>query len=434
MAEYISRITLPDGITYDVKDLEARKLIAQIQSAGISFKISTSAGDTPKGVTWTKGDTQIVGTLEPSAAIVSIYLVQVQKTETNNIYAEYICVKSGETYIWEKLGTTDISLDGLGDLAYKNSVSGSVEVIDSVSAQLNNGAATVTGTITPAGTVAASFTGESLTMSTSVTPKGTVVSTLGDDAVAAVRINYKPAGTVAASFSGSNMTSTGSFTPAGTITKPNINVTLSTTTGGASKVATTGTVTAGVAPSFTEGAFTSGTFTQGKDTFVAPTLTTSVANETLVINFVPGSFTQGNDTYKSAAKAKDTWSAGSVTKVTLPTFNSVDLVSGVSAALAAAPTFTGTEGDVSVTGTTAGSITGLSFTGTSASLSASAAVTGTVNSTFTGSATSISVTGTPKGAVGATFTGTEATVESSGAVTGNVAVTTGKATKTITSK
>ena len=107
MADSISKITWPDNHTYELIDFGARRLIKDLSSAGISFIISNTAGDTPLGVTWTKGETLVTGTLQPSGTITGIYLVPVTNTGEHNIYAEYICAKSGEaTYIWEKLGTT----------------------------------------------------------------------------------------------------------------------------------------------------------------------------------------------------------------------------------------------------------------------------------------------------------------------------------------
>lgn len=434
MAEFISKITLPDGKSYEIKDLGARQLIQDIASKGISFAISTSAGDTPLGISWTKGDTLITGTLAPSASVTAIYLVPAKTTGDADIYAEYICVKSGEIYVWEKLGTTETTISNLGDLAYKNSVSGSVEVIDTVSANFHDGVASLSGSFTPEGSVSASFTGAQMTVSGSVTPTGTITTTLGDDAVADVSITYKPTGTVTGSFVSGSITATGLYTPKGTINKPNINVTASKITAGASKTLSAGSVTPGVAPTFIEGAFTAGSFAQGTDNFVAPTLTTSVDGETLTINFTAGSFTQGKDTYKSSTKAKDTFTAGSHTEVDLPTFEDIDIISDVTAALATAPTFTGTGEDITVTGSSSGSITDLKFVGNSATLSSSAPLSGTINSQFTGKATAVSLTGTPTGTIAATFTGSDGAISANGSVTGAVTVTTSTTTKNITSK
>lgn len=431
---YISKITLPDGITYEIKDLEARSLINEIAVKGVSFTVVSDASNTPKGIQWTKDGVQIIGTLEPSADIKSIYLVPSKNTLGKDIYDEYICLSYGETYIWEKLGDTDISIDDLGDLAYKDSVSGSVEFVDSVNATFANGVSNVEGKLTPTGNVSAEFVGNSLSLNGSYTPEGSVSASLEDGASANVSIAYKPSGSVSGTFTGSDMVSTGSFTPTGTITKPNITVNAPKTVGGASKLSTAGSVTGGVLPSFTEGEFTQGSFTQGTDTFVKPTLSATVTDEILTIAFNQGSFTQGVDTYVKPTKAADTWSAGKVTQVVLPTFNDVDVITNVSAELANAPVFTGTEAEVSVSGKTAGSITGLGFSGNQVTLSTNAAVTGTISASFTGSAKGVSVSGTPTGTISASFAGTESSFTASGTSTGTINVNATKQTKVITSK
>lgn len=111
---YISKVTLPNGTTYDVKDQEARELIAALQ--GVVFHKVTDASDTPVGVTWESGGTTITGTLTAANAEKSwIYLVPTIHTETKDIYAEYITVNSGTSdtpvWNWEKLGDTEIDFD-----------------------------------------------------------------------------------------------------------------------------------------------------------------------------------------------------------------------------------------------------------------------------------------------------------------------------------
>lgn len=388
MADSISKITLPDNHTYELIDLGARRLIQDLSSAGISFIISSTAGDTPLGITWTKGETLVTGTLQPSGTITGIYLVPVTNTGEHNIYAEYICARSGEaTYIWEKLGTTEAKIGDLGALAYKNEAKGSVTVLNTVSASFTNGSASVSGRYTPEGNVTSTFSGSSLTSTGSVTPKGTVGSTLSG-ASADVSINYTPVG--------KNSAPTATVTPATT---------------SVATVTTNGSVTAGTAASFTEGTFNPGSFTQGKDTFTAPTLTTTVSDQTLIITFDKGSFTQGTDKYVKPTKGADTFSAGRPTAVTLPTFGSKDVLTGVDVKVAA-PVFTGTK----------------------ATLTQTASVTGIVTSTFTGSASSVSVTGTPKGTVESTFRGTAKDISSTGTATGTVNITTSTTSKTITVK
>ena len=262
----ISKITLPSGSTYDIKDAVAREMA----SAGVSFVLSSDAATTPYGVQWDNNGTTITGTLAASSSTKNkIYLVPQPTESSADIKAEYVTVEgTNSTYFWEKLGTTDIDLSDLGALAYKDSVS------------------------------------------TNVKPEGTV---------------SQP------TFTGSSLTSTGSFTPTGDVSAPTITVTPNTTTKYVSASATGGgSVTPGSAASAT-----------------MPVLETTVSNETLVLSWTAGSFT-----------------ANTPTAVTLPSFESQSIVSGIASASATAPTFIGDSGQVSVTGTPAGTVSKPTFTGT----------------------------------------------------------------------
>ena len=106
--QYISYIEI-GGVTYEIKDNVARQ-------GGIKFILSTDAATTPEGVTW--GDPAITGTLTAAAADKSaFYLVPADDAGAQNIYHEFIVVKTGEgqsaTFSWEQLGDTTISLHGL---------------------------------------------------------------------------------------------------------------------------------------------------------------------------------------------------------------------------------------------------------------------------------------------------------------------------------
>ena len=124
---YISQIALPDGNTYNIKDLYAWDMIETLIAGALSFVRSTNAGNTPEGVQWTDGSTVITGTLVASADTKGkIYLVPSKNASGKDIYDEYVTINTGTeqspTYAWEKLGDTDISLDDLGALAFKDSV------------------------------------------------------------------------------------------------------------------------------------------------------------------------------------------------------------------------------------------------------------------------------------------------------------------------
>lgn len=120
----ISKITLPSGNTYDIKDATARSAIANIHT--FNYLVCTEASNTPYGVKWDNGGTTITGTLAASAdTMYKIYLVP-ESNAPGDYYDEYITVNpSGSTYNWEKFGSTQIDIDNLGDLAYKDEATGS---------------------------------------------------------------------------------------------------------------------------------------------------------------------------------------------------------------------------------------------------------------------------------------------------------------------
>ena len=113
----ISKITLPSGSTYDIKDATAREAIANIHT--FDYLVCTNAGNTPKDVQWKSGATTITGTLvAASTTMYKIYLVP-QDNDTGDYYDEYITVNpSGTTYQWEKFGSTQINIDNLKAFAY----------------------------------------------------------------------------------------------------------------------------------------------------------------------------------------------------------------------------------------------------------------------------------------------------------------------------
>lgn len=78
---------------------------------------SSSASDTPKGVKWDSGSTTITGTLEASAADThTIYYVS-NVNAAGDYYDEYMALKTGtDTYVWEKIGNTDVNLTNYSTL------------------------------------------------------------------------------------------------------------------------------------------------------------------------------------------------------------------------------------------------------------------------------------------------------------------------------
>jgi hypothetical protein len=115
MAE-ISKITLPSGNTYDIKDATAREMI----SGGVSFVIAwdgTSAptvANIPAGVIVKYNGTNYTGTLDADDAEVgAFYLVKSSTTpsaETLDVYDEYVPVGITGSKTWEKIGDTQLNL------------------------------------------------------------------------------------------------------------------------------------------------------------------------------------------------------------------------------------------------------------------------------------------------------------------------------------
>lgn len=107
----ISQIVI-NGNTYNIKDAYAR-------AHGLSFVLCYQPENTPYGVTCYPGGSEsdaFVGELYASDADKSaIYLVQMEDSGSgNSVYDEYVSVEtSSNTWVWERLGTTDIELANL---------------------------------------------------------------------------------------------------------------------------------------------------------------------------------------------------------------------------------------------------------------------------------------------------------------------------------
>ena len=346
----ISFLTLPSGTTYSLKDAEARSQIAALTGGdavvfvGVSSTALTDGGN----------ETPTVGGETKTPATGQLFFYGTQ---------EFIY---GDDSKWHALG----SLDTLGDLAYKDSASGSY---------------------TPAGTVSQpTFTGSSSTVTITATD-----NTSG---------NYQPKGTVSQpTFTGSSTTSTGTFTPSGSVSFTNTNktATVSKASSGTATYTPEGSVSTPTISVATAGSTT--TIKNPTSQTVAKTIAVaapgatapanavtyySVANETLSlyqIGYTTGdSITTSNVTVKTGDAAYES---------TQPTFTGTGarLVTG-NISVPSSASFTGTEGSVSVTGTPSGTVSQPTFTGTKAQLSGSTTASGTVSQpTFTGTAGTVTV-------------------------------------------
>ena len=166
----ISKITLPSGNTYDIKDATAREMIA----GGVSFIVAWDgtgtavAANVPKGV---KAGS-VTGTLEASAAQAgAFYLVKSSSTpssETLDIYDEYVVVGSS-TKSWEKIGDTQLNLT---DVVTGVTLSKQTDIVLGEATTFTNGTSSVTfGTPTKDTFVksVSAETGKNL-VTTSITP------------------------------------------------------------------------------------------------------------------------------------------------------------------------------------------------------------------------------------------------------------------------
>ncbi len=123
----ISKIKLPSGNEYDIKDAVAREMI----SGGISFIISWTATDyasstaptaaklatIPAGaeVTYNNGASTATGTLAASADTKAKFYLIYSKTQAGNLdlFNEYVTIENGSAYFWEKIGDTQIDLSNV---------------------------------------------------------------------------------------------------------------------------------------------------------------------------------------------------------------------------------------------------------------------------------------------------------------------------------
>lgn len=163
----ISKITLPSGSTYDLKDSGARQLIADIAAAGLTYVV---VSELPAASSSTMG---------------TIYLTPVATAGSNDNYDEWLTLRSGSagsyTYSWEKIGNTSMDLSNYvadGDTISLGSItSGSNTTGISVSNHtVTQGTVSATGSFTPAGSNAASAVTISPTTDTiySMTSAGSV--------------------------------------------------------------------------------------------------------------------------------------------------------------------------------------------------------------------------------------------------------------------
>ena len=125
----ISKITLPSGTTYSLKDAWAREHITAM--TGISFDIVWDGQSTPTvtnipaGVPVVYNGTTYTGTKTASTANTGTFYLVYSATQKGTVDAfdEYVKIGEGDNVRWECIGNTQVDLSDLGDLAYKDTVS-----------------------------------------------------------------------------------------------------------------------------------------------------------------------------------------------------------------------------------------------------------------------------------------------------------------------
>lgn len=413
----ISKITLPSGSVYDIKDAQARADIAAIQAAisgGVTFM-----GATTTALTDGSTDTTIV-------------------ISGNNVTAVkgYLVAYNNKEFVFD--GTKWLEFGDLGAfkaLAYKDTASATYTPAGTVSKPSFTGSSsTVTitaadntnGNYQPKGTVSKpTFTGTATTSTGTFTPAGSVTVTTNATTNKTATVapaatgdaTYTPAGTVTQpTFSGSATTSTGKFTPAGSVSFTNTNqsTTVSKASSGTATYTPEGSVAAPTISVKTAGSTTTVNSITAVGTL--PNFTTTVADENLTFGWSAGTLpTKGaNQTVKTGDAAYE---------ATAPAFTGTGarLVTG-NISVPSSASFSGTEGNVSVSGTPAGTVSKPTFTGTGVRLvTGNIAVPNTYTATFTGTEGDVSVSGTPSGSVSQpTFTGTKAQLSGTTTAAGSV--------------
>jgi hypothetical protein len=172
MAE-ISKIQLPSGNVYDIKDATARSMI----SGGITFTVSWDGNSTPvvanipQGVVVRYNDTNYTGTMPASSGEDGTFYLVKSGADLNK-YDEYVVADDA----WEMLGSQQIDLSNLGALAYKDSVSlskGNGDQVLGESTTFTNGSSSVSFSGGSTDTFVKSYPGTTSKLSTTTVPNVT---------------------------------------------------------------------------------------------------------------------------------------------------------------------------------------------------------------------------------------------------------------------
>lgn len=331
----ISKITLPSGSTYDIKDATARSDIQDIWN-------SISGGIHYLGTTTTP--------LSDGSTTSTIIIAGNSHVAVNGDMVNY----GSKEFVWDSTKWQEMGdLGALKALAYKD---------------------TASATYTPAGSVSKpSFTGTQGSVSVSGSPSGNVAISVGTGTA-----NYTPEGSVSQpTFTGTSFSSTGSYTPEGSVT-------ISKSNSGTANYTPEGTVST---PTIT---VTPSTTTVNSITAVGslPTFSVTVANENLSFSWDAGALpTKGDNTsvvsgITSATATQPTFTGtGAVLSGSFSGTSKTVTVSGTATGTVSQPTFTGTGTELTAT-----------FTGSSTTFTGNFTPEGSVSQpTFTGTEATITV-------------------------------------------
>lgn len=195
----ISKITLPSGNTYEIKDAVARQAIA----GGISYIIAWDGTSTPvianipAGVVVTYNSTDYTGTMSADSADPGAFYLVKSSTQKDvlDFYDEYVPVGESGSKTWEKLGDTQLDLSDLGALAYKDTVTLNKGTGDVVLGEATTFTA-ASSSVTFSGGTTDKVLGSDATFTTTVTPtttniKATATGTaVGADGTASAVTGY----------------------------------------------------------------------------------------------------------------------------------------------------------------------------------------------------------------------------------------------------
>ena len=373
----ISKITLPSGNTYDLKDATARADIETIRTAvsgGVSFL----------GVTTTP--------LTDGSTVSTITVNGTTMSAINGC----LVMKDNEEYVWADVDSQWHRLGPAGTfkaLAYKDSATGTVTPSGTVSRPTFTGTPT---TITVEGSAAGGVNISTASGTANYTPAGSVSQPTFSGAAATIKTNGTPNGSVTIG-TGSG---TANYTPAGTVSQPTFN-------GAAATIKTNGTPNGSV--SIGTGSGTANYTPAGSvSTNITVTPSTTTVNSITAVGTLP---TCTLPTWQGSVANENltiAWTAGSFNQGTLPTKGSNTTVATGIQSQSASSTFTGTGTELKAT-----------FSGSATTFSGSYTPGGTVSqptfsgagtelkATFSGSATTFSGSYTPDGTVSKpTFSGT----------------------------